>query len=835
MSIDELLSSWQKDPEFIRNTTCWQVLPPTEALYEAMPVDLPQQLLENLRNRGITRLFSHQAQALKQLSAGEHVVVSTGTASGKTLCYDIPVIQTLLQNPSARALYLFPTKALAQDQFRLLNDLCTLPGGSLKPLPAIYDGDTPAQHRPEIRKNADILITNPDMLHQGILPHHTIWRHFFAGLRYVVIDEMHTYRGVFGSHVANVIRRLKRVAAFYQAYPQFILTSATIGNPEELAEKLIESPTALIDQDGSPHGKRHFLVYNPPLVNEQLGLRTSSLQTGIHFTRKLLSANIQTLVFARSRRSVEMILTYLYDVVSREMRARIRGYRSGYLKSDRREIEAGFKEGSIKAVVATSALELGIDIGSLESVILVGYPGSVATTRQRAGRAGRKQQTSLAMFIASPEAMDQYLANHPEYLTEKSPEDALLDPNNYAILSQHLQCAAFELPFLENDHFGSLPPELLKAFLQILVQSGVLHLQNGRYFWIADQFAAGKVSLRSSTPDVISLRAADGDSTQVIGEIDAASAKWLVHPEAIYLHEADSYEVKSLDLEKGICLLEPVQSEYYTIPNLSTTIEAFKALQEKSFVTYQNHYGELSLRLEVNSYRKIRWLSAETMGTGVVDLPPGFLETNGCWLTFNPDYVNRLRDEKLWTADPNQYGAGWAALKRRILMRDGYRCRVCGTSGDESKLHVHHIQPFKAFEDADKANAPSNLITLCPSCHQQAESSIRIRSGLAGAAYALGNLAPLMVMCDREDLGMLSEARSVLSDGGPAILVYDNVPGGIGLSERLYERREFWISKAVEMISECQCQDGCPACVGPIGEEGHGGKQESLALLTGLV
>lgn len=835
MNVDELLRLWQEDPEFIRNTTCWQVLPSNEAVYEPLPTNLPEQLADNLRKRGITYLYSHQVQALKRLSAGEHVVVSTGTASGKTLCYDIPVIQTLLQDPSARALYLFPTKALAQDQLRLLNDLCVAPEGSLKPLPAIYDGDTPSNHRAEIRRKAEIIITNPDMLHQGILPHHTIWRQFFAGLRYVVIDEMHTYRGVFGSHVANVIRRLKRVTAFYHAYPQFILTSATIGNPEELAEKLIESPAALVDQDGSPHGRRHFLVYNPPLVNEQLGLRASSLQTGIHFTRKLLSNDIQTLVFARSRRSVEMILTYLYDAVPRGMRARIRGYRSGYLKSDRREIEAGFKDGSVKAVVATSALELGIDIGSLESVILVGYPGSIATTRQRAGRAGRRQQSSLAMFIASPEAMDQYLANHPEYLTEKSPEDALLDPNNYAILMQHLQCAAFELPFLENDHFGSLPPDLLQAFLQILAESGVLHLQNGRYFWIADQFAAGNVSLRSSTPNVITLRVAEADSTKIIGEIDAASAKWLVHPEAIYLHEADSYEVKSLDLENGSCLLEPVQSEYYTIPNLSTTIEAFKSLQEKSFATYQNHYGELSLRLEVNSYRKIRWLSAETIGTGTVDLPPSFLETNGCWLTFSLDYVNRLRDDKLWTADLNEYGPGWAALKRRILMRDGYRCRACGTGGDESKLHVHHIQPFKTFEDPDKANAPSNLITLCPSCHQQAETSVRLRSGLAGAAYALGNLAPLMVMCDREDLGILSEARSILADGGPAILVYDNVPGGIGLSERLYERREFWIAKAAEMISECQCQDGCPACVGPIGEEGHGGKQEALALLAGLV
>ncbi|MFZ3070720.1 MAG: DEAD/DEAH box helicase [Anaerolineaceae bacterium] len=818
----------------MRNTTCWDVKLATPPELVAFPENLSSQLVFNLNHQGIQQLYSHQTEAIGHIQNGSNVVISTGTASGKTLCYNLPILDELIKHPQTKALYLFPTKALAQDQLKSLQQLTQTSSGKYNPVSAIYDGDTPTQHRAEIRKTASILITNPDMLHQGILPHHTLWRQFFSGLKYVVLDEMHTYRGVFGSHVANVIRRLKRIAGFYHAYPQFILTSATIGNPVELAGNLIESSVELVDQDGSPHGNRHFLVYNPPLVNEQLGLRESSLQTSIKFARKMLLTGHQILIFARTRRTVEMILTYFLDVMPPAWRTKIRGYRSGYLKNERREIETGFKNGSIQAVVATSALELGIDIGDLESVILIGYPGSIATTLQRAGRAGRKRQSSLAILVASPDAMDQYLALHPEYLTEKSPENALIDANNYSILTQHLQCAAFELPFDQTDHFGNLPQDLLIAFLDILAQSGVLHLQGGRYYWMADQFASGSVSLRSTTTQVISLQVETDGTPRVIGEIDAASAVWLVHPEAIYLHEADTYEVLSLDLEHGNCLLKPVQTEYYTIPTRTTTIETFQTRSQTPYSTFTKSFGDLSLRLEVNGYRKVRWLTSETIGNGKVDLPPSHLETTGCWLSIEESLIDKLRQEDLWTADPNHYGPKWSALKQKIMARDGYQCRVCGTRGDETHLHVHHIQPFKTFENPELANFPSNLVTLCPSCHRQAEQNVRLRSGLAGASYALGNLAPLMVMCDREDLGILSEPRSILSEGKPTILVYDNIPGGLGLSEHLYEQHRLWLTQAREMIADCQCLDGCPACVGPIGEAGHGGKAEALALLEGL-
>jgi len=443
--IRSLIDRWQQDQEFRENIAYWQITPAREAVSTAIPTSLDPRLHSALNSLAITQLYSHQAEAIERAHNGENLVIATGTASGKTLCYNLPAVQQALSNPNARFLYLFPTKALAQDQLTSLNQLLNaLP--SNKPLPAnIFDGDTPQHMRSAMRKESVFLLTNPDMLHQGILPHHALWQPFFQGLSLVVIDEMHTYRGIFGSHFANLLRRLKRIAAFYGAFPRFILTSATIANPVELAEILIDDQVSLIDQSGAPQGEKHFLLYNPPLVDPKLGLRKSSVQTSVNLGLSLLEANRQSLLFARTRRTVEMLLTYLLEQLPPHLRPKVRGYRSGYLKAERREIEQGFKNGSIRLVVATSALELGIDIGELESVILVGYPGSIATTLQRAGRAGRKQQDSLALLVATNDAMDQYLANHPEYLSN-SPEKALVDPNNLLVLYQHLRCATFELP-----------------------------------------------------------------------------------------------------------------------------------------------------------------------------------------------------------------------------------------------------------------------------------------------------------------------------------------------------------------------------------------------------
>lgn len=834
MDLNQLLNKWREDQAFMENVCAWHVTPAVAANLSPFPKALDNRLAQGLQRSGIENLFSHQFEAFEALEDGRNIVIATGTASGKTVAYNLPILNHILNNPKATALQLFPTKALAQDQLSGLEALITTSGIKNEIVPAIFDGDTPQSQRKPMRSLANILVTNPDMLHQGILPHHTIWHRFLANLRYIVIDEMHTYRGVFGSHVANVLRRLKRVCAFYGAFPQFIMTSATIGNPRELAEALCESPVTLIDKDGSEHGEKQFIIYNPPMVDRQLGIRKSALQTGVGFTRTLMDDHHQTLVFARTRRTVEMILTYLRDSLPFQERDKVRGYRSGYLKKERREIESAFRTGKLKAVVSTSALELGIDIGDLESVIIVGYPGSIATTKQRAGRSGRKNQSALAMLIPAPDALDQYLASHPEYLIDQNPENALIDPNNLSILTQHVLCAAFELPFTAEEAFGQVDPFLLKSILAFYGEQAVLNQQGEKFYFISDDYPAASISLRSSTPDVIVLKTGSAQNSQLIGEIDAASAAWFVHPGAIYLHDAGVFQVQHLDFEKGECYLEPVNSDFYTIPNLSTQIENFSVITQEAHENYNSSYGHLSLKFELNSFKKLRWHTNEVLGLEPLSMPPGELETVGFWMSLKQDFLNQLKETGQWTAYANNYGSRWAEIRERIIQRDAHRCRGCGQTFDNAQLHVHHVQPFKSFSDPELANKASNLVSLCPSCHSLAELNVRIRSGLVAASNALRNLAPLLIMCDQEDIGSLSEPKSVLADGLPAILVYDGMSGGLGLSRKLYENQAFWIQSATEAIESCPCENGCPACVGPVGDEGYGGKSEGLAILRGL-
>ena len=696
--IRSLIDRWQQDPEFRENVTYWQVTAAREAVNTPFPPSLDPRLVQALNSLGITQLYSHQAEAVVRAHNGENLVIATGTASGKTLCYNLPAVQQALSNHNARILYLFPTKALTQDQLTSLDKLLkVIP--SKKPMVAnIFDGDTPQQMRSAMRKQSVFLMTNPDMLHQGILPHHAIWQPFFQGLSLVVIDEMHTYRGIFGSHFANLLRRLKRIAAFYGAFPKFILTSATIANPVELAEVLIDDRVSLIDQSGAPQGEKHFLLYDPPLVDQKLGLRKSSVQTSVNIGLSLLEANRQSLLFARTRRTVEMLLTYLLEKMPYPQRSKVRGYRSGYLKSDRREIEQGFKNGSIRLVVATSALELGIDIGELESVILVGYPGSIATTLQRAGRAGRKQQDSLALLVSTNDAMDQYLANHPEYLSN-SPEKALVDPNNLLVLYQHLRCATFELPFSPDEGFGPIHPSQLNDIFQAMTAAGEVLSRNNTHYWVADAYPSASISLRSSTPNVVSLFVDGAEKPTLIGQMDAHSAEWLVHPQAVYLHEAETYLVEELDLEQGACKLKHAQPDYYTLPTIKTTIENFDVRSSQPIGSSNVSSGPLSLSIRVEGFRKIRWQTNETLERLPLDLPARGLETEGAWFSIGENLVNHLRELALWNSDPNDYGTGWTALRQKILMRDQNKCAACHQTFTTGELHVHHIQPFKTFAD----------------------------------------------------------------------------------------------------------------------------------------
>ena len=833
-----LLNRLESSLEFEENIPYWSSIPANEGQFFAFPPSIDPGLIQILHKLGIKALYSHQAQAIELIEKGASVVISTGTASGKSLCYQIPILNSQIKSGASTALLLFPTKALAYDQINSFQELCTalksvLPQQKM-PVPAVYDGDTPNHLRPAIRNNASILLSNPDMLHLGILPHHTDWANFLGQLKYVVIDEVHTYRGVFGSHVANVIRRLKRITDFYGAHPQFILTSATIANPQEHASRLINQPVELVDLDGSPHGQRFFLFYNPPIIHEELGVRQGLITTAIQFADLLLKLNTQSLLFSRSRRTVELIIHELRKLYPQKS-ALIRGYRSGYLKSDRREIEVGLKSGLIKLAVATNALELGVDIGGVDLVLMAGYPGTISSTRQRAGRAGRKNTTSAAVLITSANPLDQFLCRHPEYIMERNPEMAQLDPENPLILIQHLQCAAFELPFQEKDSFGSIDSATLNSFLQVLEAQGVLINKNGRILWLSQEYPSSTISLRSTATRAISLQLETEEKTQIIGELDYASSLWMAHPGAIYLHEGDPYLVKSLDLENNIAVLEPTQLPYYTEPVKTQTINIIQDIDHDYLPDYEVHFSEIEVNTQVTGYKKIDWTTREILSLEPLEMPITTLRTFGFWLAIKNEVVEKMRQENNWASDPNNYGPNWEKQRALARVRDQYRCCLCGMPEGEKPHHVHHKIPFRLFSNPMIANDLSNLVTLCPNCHRLVELNVKIRSAISGLNYALFHLAPLSVMCDENDLGSYADPAADFADKQPVILIYDAIPAGMGLAQMLYKQHQSLLFNASDLISYCECEDGCPSCVGPISEAGIGGKKETVYLLSLLL
>lgn len=847
MPTEQLISRWRSQPEIAGNIVEWRKLPAREARFAPLPAELHPALKNALKASGVPQLYLHQSLAWQAAREGKSLVVVTGTASGKTLCYNVPVLDHLLRFPTARALYIFPTKALAQDQAEgirhLFQDMDQANrAGQGTPLVSTYDGDTPSSARPSLRLNARIVITNPDMLHTGILPHHTGWAEFFANLQFIVIDEMHIYRGVFGSHIANVLRRLKRIALHYRAAPRFILTSATIANPAQLASWLVEEPVQLVEEDGSGRGPVNFLIYNPPIVDRDLGLRRSMLHESVRLAEDLLSYQVQTILFGRARRTVEIILTYLRERVAGlpssqnlDPKLAIRGYRSGYLPQQRREIERGLRNGSVRAVVATNALELGINIGGMGAAVLAGYPGSIAGTWQQAGRAGRGSEASLAILVTSPSPLDQFLAKYPQYFFERSVEQALVNPDNPLILLSHLRCAAFELPFVQGEKFGSLDPSLLQELLDFLLETGDLHHSGERYYWMANRYPAQDISLRSLSASPILLQVGDDESQHTIGTVDRQSAMWMVHTGAVYLHEAQTYLVEDLDLEESLARLRPAELDYYTEARSESKVNLVSVIGDQVVRGGKKFSGEVSVTTQVIGYRKIRWYTHENLGIENLDLPPTDLQTTAYWLALSEDAVQELVESGLWSNTPNDYGPDWPALRDQRRAMDAYRCQVCGISEQEHSHAVHHIIPFRGFASPIQANQLSNLITVCPACHRRIETAVRIRSGLAGLAYVLGQLAPLFLMCDSGDLGVHSDPQSPLADSRPSVVIYEQVPAGIGFSQRLFEVHEELLEQARKLVATCACNDGCPSCVGPGGEGGSGGKAESLAILDKLV
>jgi len=852
MTLPDLLAQLRLNRDFISQVVAWERFPARPAQFQTVSAPVDGRILTALQSRHIHQFFTHQAAAIEAALNGDNTIIATTTASGKSLCYTVPVLQKLLQRPSARALYLFPTKALAHDQ--LAETAAILSAGKLPIEVHTYDGDTPQSRRAQVRRAGGILISNPDMLHAGMLPYHPTWRDLFANLQFIVLDEIHTYRGVFGSHVANVLRRVLRICDFYGSHPQVICCSATIANPKEHAERLVGRPFTLIDerQNGAPTGEKHVILYNPPIINAELGLRGSAVMAARDAAVTFLAHDVQTIAFARTRQTVELLLTYLQDemkYLGRQATA-VSGYRGGYLPLERREIEHGLRSGALRGVVATNALELGIDIGELDAAVLTGYPGSIASTWQQIGRAGRRAAQSAAIMVASNNPLDQYICLHPRYLFGQTPEHALTNPDNLRIMVRHLLCAAYELPFRADEQFGGQPAEIL---LHALEAEGMLHKTRQQYHYVGEGAPATAVSLRTSGDDNIIVHdlgyELDETKTRAIGEVDLERAPTVVYEGAIYMHLARSYLVEHLDWDGRIAYVRPVDVDYYTQASVGSTIRELRAAEDNQ-LTIDNcqlpianlyrAWGEVTVVTKATGYRRIKRYTQETLGFGEIDLPEMTLETDGYWLIFGEALTEKLYDAGILLR-PNDYGPNWQTQRAKALERDGRRCQICGAGGDSITLHVHHKRPFREFsyvrdvnENYLDANKLENLVTLCPSCHRQAEAGQQTRSALGGLAYVLRNLAPLYLMCDPGDIQVTAESRSPLTQA-PTVVVYERVAAGVGFSQRLYELHDTLLEAALELVTDCRCRDGCPACVGPPGEIGPETKAVTRRLLKLLI
>ena len=636
MNLDQLLDQLRNNPAFMQNVTHWETIPAKPARYAPFPEDMDPRIPPVLRERGIKQLYIHQRAAYDAVAQGKNICVVTPTASGKTMCYNLPVLQRILQNEDSRALYLFPTKALSADQVAELYELITALNVEIKTF--TYDGDTPAAARRAVRQAGHVVVTNPDMLHSGILPHHTQWVKLFENLKFVVIDEIHAYRGVFGSNLANVIRRLKRLCAFYGSHPQFICCSATIANPGELAQQLTGEACVLIDESGAASGEKHIIFYNPPVVNKQLGIRKSVMQETQRIASMLVDNDISTIVFGKSRLTVEVLTRHLKERVRDPLgnAGRVRGYRGGYLPTLRREIEKGLRAGDIRAVVSTNALELGIDIGQLDACVLCGYPGTVASTWQQAGRAGRRRTTSATFVVASSAALDQYIITHPDYFLGQSPENALVHPDNLYILLSHFKCAAFELPFEERESFA--PGVMTQELLDYLEEASIVRHVGKRYHWMAEEFPASDVSLRSiGDENFLIIDITTPEHRRVIGEMDRYTVPMLLHEHAIYMHEGQQFQVEKLDFDDKKAYVRAVDVDYYTDADLNTSLRVLDVLKEKQEGGVHAAYGEVLVTWLVTMFKKFKLDTQETLGFGPVDLPELEMQTTACWWALGED------------------------------------------------------------------------------------------------------------------------------------------------------------------------------------------------------
>ena len=760
--LDQVLADLRADPRFMGAVYHWQVLPAQSARPVPFPRTVDPRLRGACRQRGVTTLYTHQAHCYERARAGRNVVLVTPTASGKTLAYNLPILQSCLEDEAATALYLFPTKALAQDQRHELSAM--LEAASLR-LPAFtFDGDTPGSLRTTVRAEGRLVITNPDMLHTGVLPNHPKWARFLRALRFVVIDELHTYRGIFGSHLANVVRRLRRVAAFYGAGPRFLCCSATIGNPRQLAQRILEQEVELIDDNGAPAGERHFVLYNPPLVDRSQGIRRSVVLEAQAVATRLLLHGVKTIVFARSRGRTELIASYIRDALGRHRdgragsggggSGRVAAYRGGYLPRERRAIERGLRDGELAGVVATTALELGIDIGDLDASILAGFPGTIAGSWQQAGRAGRRTGTSLSLLIASASPIDQFIIRHPQYFFERSPESGWVDPDNIYVLLDQLKCALFELPFAAAElataatdpaaEPGAAPrpafgPEV-GALLRHLEQSGTVRHAAGRWYWADRTYPAEHVSLRASGAASVVIVEQCAGTRRAIGEMDLPSAKTLLHDGAVYLHRGAQFIVDRLDVVNRRCYVEQADGNYFTEAVVQSELRILQREREREGAGLYLLLGDILLRREATKFKKLRFRTHENLGYGEIDLPPEEMHTRALVLCFPPATA----------------AGAWLAQ-----------------------------------------------------CGEAQRSFIVDRLGVL-----VRNVAPVFLLCDPRDLGVATRLRDPELEC-PAVYVYDAHPGGSGLAEGLHQRVAQVLAGCRELVAACECGAGCPSCIGP--------------------
>ena len=734
----------------MENVTRWQVLPAREARFAPFPEGVDERIPAALKKHGVHQLYTHQAQAFASASRGEDFVVVTPTASGKTLCYNLPVLNEILHNPDARALYLFPTKALSADQVSELYELITLMDVDIKTF--TYDGDTPGAARRAVRQAGHVVVTNPDMLHSGILPHHTKWVKLFENLKYIVIDEIHSYRGIFGSNLSNVLRRLLRLCAFYGSHPQFILCSATIQNPRELAETLIGRPVTLVDDNGAPSGEKHVIFYNPPVVNAQLGIRKGVMPETRAISSMLVKNGVQTIVFGKSRLQVEVLTRQLKELVSDPLgySGKVRGYRGGYLPSERREIEQGLRSGKIQAVVSTNALELGIDIGALEACVLCGYPGTIASTWQQSGRAGRRHGVSATFFVASSSAIDQFIVTHPDYFFSQTPENALLNPDNLYVLLNHFKCAAYELPFKDGEGLGNAAGG--EEMLSYLEDAGILRHVGDTFYWSAEDFPASELSLRTAmTENYLIIDITDPAHPRMVGEMDRFTVPMLLHENAIYMHEGQTYQVEKLDFDACKGYIRKVNVDYYTDADLNVSLSLLDIEKEEPHA----FYGEVKVTALVKIFKKMRFDTGENLGFGPVRLPETDMHTTAMWMTL-PDEIASLYEK-----------------------------------------------------DA-------------------------LQGGMLGISNLLRIVAPLYLMCSPRDIAVSYQVKCPFTDK-PTLIIYDNCPGGVGLAEKAFRMRRTLLQHCLLLVQDCICPQGCPSCVGPVGEVGKDGKEMAKRLLEQML